>query len=106
MSDDYDDGGFSGGNMDRPALKRLMADIQIGKVDIVVVSRKRLELQAATEARIAAATQRARHPLRGQDAIGLRVGRFHMAKHFELTITSSVPSARSRQPMTACRYTA
>lgn len=37
VSDDYDDGGFSGGNMDRPALKRLMADIQMGKVDIVVV---------------------------------------------------------------------
>ena len=33
----YDDGGFSGGNMDRPALKRLMADIQMGKIDIVVV---------------------------------------------------------------------
>ena len=36
-ADDYDDGGFSGGNMDRPALKRLMADIEAGKVDIVVV---------------------------------------------------------------------
>jgi site-specific DNA recombinase len=35
--DDYDDGGFSGGNMDRPALKRLMIDIEAGKVDIVVV---------------------------------------------------------------------
>jgi DNA invertase Pin-like site-specific DNA recombinase len=35
--DDYDDGGFSGGNMDRPALRRLMADIEAGKVDIVVV---------------------------------------------------------------------
>lgn len=37
VADDYDDGGFSGGNMDRPALKRLMADINAGKVDIVVV---------------------------------------------------------------------
>ena len=35
--DDYDDGGFSGGNMDRPALKRLLADIDAGKIDIVVV---------------------------------------------------------------------
>jgi len=37
VDDYYDDGGFSGGNMDRPALKRLMADIQMGKIDIVVV---------------------------------------------------------------------
>jgi DNA invertase Pin-like site-specific DNA recombinase len=37
VADDYDDGGFSGGNMERPALRRLMADIEMGKVDIVVV---------------------------------------------------------------------
>lgn len=37
LSDDYDDGGFSGGNMDRPALRRLMADIEAGKIDIIVV---------------------------------------------------------------------
>ena len=33
----YDDGGFSGGTMDRPALKVLLADISAGKVDVVVV---------------------------------------------------------------------
>ena len=33
----YDDGGFSGGSMERPALKRLLADIAAGKVDVVVV---------------------------------------------------------------------
>ena len=33
----YDDGGFSGGSMERPAIKRLMADIAAGKVDVVVV---------------------------------------------------------------------
>jgi len=33
----YDDGGFTGGNMERPALKRLLADIEAGKVDCIVV---------------------------------------------------------------------
>jgi DNA invertase Pin-like site-specific DNA recombinase len=33
----YDDGGVSGGTMDRPALKRLLADIEAGKIDAVVV---------------------------------------------------------------------
>lgn len=37
VPDRYDDGGFSGGTLERPALKRLMADIQAGKVDVVVV---------------------------------------------------------------------
>ncbi len=33
----YDDGGFSGGTMDRPALKRLLADVAAAKIDVVVV---------------------------------------------------------------------
>jgi hypothetical protein len=59
-------------------------------------ARKRAELLAATEqdlAKIVAATQRARNRLHGEQAIALRVGRvvdrFHMAKHFELTITDT-----------------
>jgi site-specific DNA recombinase len=37
LPDRYDDGGFTGGNMERPALRRLMADIEAGKIDVVVV---------------------------------------------------------------------
>lgn len=37
LLDRYDDGGFTGGNMERPALKRLMADIEAGRIDCVVV---------------------------------------------------------------------
>ena len=33
----YDDGGFTGGNMERPALRRLLTDIDAGKIDCVVV---------------------------------------------------------------------
>ncbi|HEY6353659.1 MAG TPA: IS1634 family transposase [Burkholderiaceae bacterium] len=69
-------------------------------------ARKRLELLSATEAdldRVVAATQRTRNPLRGADAIGLRVGRvighFHMAKHFELVITDT--SLRYRRKLGA-----
>lgn len=37
LPDRYDDGGFTGGNMDRPALRRLMADIEAGKIDCIIV---------------------------------------------------------------------
>jgi site-specific DNA recombinase len=33
----YDDGGYSGGSLKRPALKRLLADIEAGQIDVVVV---------------------------------------------------------------------
>lgn len=66
-------------------------------------ARKRQELLAATEAdlaRIVAATERGRRPLRGQAAIALRVGRiigrFHMAKHFEITISDTTLAFRRK----------
>ena len=37
LPDRYDDGGYTGGNMERPALKALIRDIEDGKVDCVVV---------------------------------------------------------------------
>jgi len=37
LPDKYDDGGFTGGNMDRPALKRLLEDVKEGKVNCIVV---------------------------------------------------------------------
>lgn len=33
----YDDGGYSGGSLQRPALQRLLADIEAGRVDVIVV---------------------------------------------------------------------
>lgn len=37
LPDRYDDGGFSGGNMDRPGLKKLLGDIREKRVDVIVV---------------------------------------------------------------------
>lgn len=36
-SDAYDDGGFSGGNLERPGMQRLLADVALGKVQVIVV---------------------------------------------------------------------
>ena len=49
----YDDGGWSGGNMDRPGLKQLLADIALGHVDVIVVYKvDRLTRSLADFARI------------------------------------------------------
>ena len=37
VRDRYDDGGFSGGNTDRPALQRLLAEVDAGRVSMIVV---------------------------------------------------------------------
>lgn len=37
LSDIYDDGGISGGTLERPALQRLLADVAAGRIDIIVV---------------------------------------------------------------------
>ncbi|MEM7227163.1 MAG: recombinase family protein [Pseudomonadota bacterium] len=51
----YDDGGFSGGSMDRPALERLLAEIEAGGIDVVVVYKvDRLTRSLADFARIVA----------------------------------------------------
>ncbi|UUR08148.1 recombinase family protein [Sphingomonas glaciei] len=51
--DRYDDGGFSGGSMERPGLKALLADIAAGKIDVVVIYKiDRLTRSLADFARI------------------------------------------------------
>src|ERR671916_1781542 len=37
LPDRYDDGGLSGGSLDRPAVQQLLADIRAGRIDVVVV---------------------------------------------------------------------
>lgn len=51
----YDDGGFSGGSMERPALARLLGDVERGEVDVVIVYKvDRLTRSLADFARIVA----------------------------------------------------
>ena len=37
IRDHYDDGGFSGGSIDRPALQNLLEDVKKGRIDVIVV---------------------------------------------------------------------
>lgn len=53
LPDLYDDGGWSGGNLERPALKQLLDDVTSGKVDVIVVYKvDRLTRSLADFARI------------------------------------------------------
>ncbi|WP_310469052.1 recombinase family protein [Sphingomonas sp.] len=53
VDEQYDDGGWSGGNMERPGLKQLLADVAAGKVDVIVVYKvDRLTRSLADFARI------------------------------------------------------
>ena len=37
VADRYDDGGYTGGNLERPALQKLLNDLKAGKIDCVVI---------------------------------------------------------------------
>jgi hypothetical protein len=46
VRDRYDDGGFSGGSMDRPALQKLLADVQVRRIDVIVVYKVAVQREA------------------------------------------------------------
>ena len=53
VAEHYDDGGFSGGSMDRPALRRLLSAVRAGRIDVIVVYKiDRLTRSLADFARI------------------------------------------------------
>jgi Resolvase, N terminal domain len=59
----YDDGGFSDGAMDRPALLRLLEDVRSGRVDAVLVYKVDRLTRAQSVRWLANATGRPRRPL-------------------------------------------
>jgi Resolvase, N terminal domain len=52
VGDRYDDGGFSGGSMERPGLQRLLRDVEAGRIDVIVVYKVDRLLRSLTVARI------------------------------------------------------
>ena len=59
VDDRYDDGGFSGGTMERPALQRLLQDVENGAIDVIVVYKvDRLSRSLTDFARIVAILER------------------------------------------------
>ena len=72
VRDRYDDGGVSGGTLDRPALQRLLADIEAGLVDVIVVYKiDRLSRSPSSSARSPPRGSETRLRLAGQ---GHRMG--------------------------------
>ena len=60
LPESYDDGGYSGGNLERPGLKQLMADVESGLVDVIVVYKvDRLSRSLADFAKIVEVLDRA-----------------------------------------------
>jgi DNA invertase Pin-like site-specific DNA recombinase len=57
----YDDGGFSGGSMERPALARLLADVAAGRIDVIIIYKiDRLTRSLSDFARIIEVLERAK----------------------------------------------
>jgi hypothetical protein len=65
----YDDGGFSGGDTDRPALQRLLGDVRSGKIDVIVVYKvDRLTRSLADFAKLVELFESAQRVIRLRDA--------------------------------------
>ena len=95
----YDDGGFSGGTLERPALKRLLADIEEGLIDVVVVykidrlSRSLMDFSKLVEVFDAPASPSSRSP--SPSTPRPRWGGSHS------TSCSASPSSSARSPPSA-----
>lgn len=73
LNERYDDGGHSGSGLDRPALAKLMQDIEAGKVDAVIVYKiDRLTGHATSSASIRAAFIQTILPTRSSAGFGRR----------------------------------
>jgi site-specific DNA recombinase len=65
VDEQYDDGGWSGGNMDRPGLQQLLADITVGNVDVIVVYKVDRLTRCSATIRLRSASNRMRTDCRG-----------------------------------------
>src|SRR5271166_2538210 len=103
MRDRYDDGGFSGGSIDRPALKKLLDAVRARRVDVIVVYSTRLQSSATPQTASASlqspagACLRRSLPSQGPQ---LRSRRHERAQRL---LAALAPMARCREPMLAGR---
>ena len=102
----YDDGGFSGGSMERPALQKLLSDIQARRIDVVVVYKvDRLTRSLTDFARLVELLPRAGRaaPLRSWKALQrhpkmIGAARTKHCNCLEFRFTSDVGRACMRSP--------
>src|ERR687897_774880 len=86
LPDHYDDGGISGGTSERPALKRLLRDVEAGLIDVVVVYKIDRLSRSLTDFRASALRTTA------------------STKAFGCPVSLAAPSIKSPRSTTASRY--
>ena len=95
----YDDGGVSGGTLERPALQRLLADVEAGLIDVIVVYKiDRLSRSLMDFAKLVDIFDRNQVTFVSVmgDRITLRAGRHHFFDEMSFkTAMSSIASAKS-----------
>jgi site-specific DNA recombinase len=95
LDDRYDDGGYSGGTLERPALQRLIRDIEAGRVDTVVCYKiDRLSRSLTDFARLVEVFERKQRHLRLGDAIVLH---HHFDGQVDLEHPALVRAIRARE---------
>ena len=106
LSAAYDDGGFSGGNLERPGLQHLLAEVRAGRIDVIVtykvdrLTRLRLTvgqggvLKGRSDQRVIAAPDPAQPATQGQNAARRAEGGCRVASR--LSQTAADKPSRSR----------
>src|SRR5437773_6832426 len=99
----YDDGGFSGGNTDRPALQRLLEDVRAGRVDIIVVYKvDRLWLLGYPDQALRICAEARRYAERSQHPFSEAMARTIALRVHQLRGEAAVVASQANEAIALC----